>query len=85
MRIACAATLLVLAGCSIPASQPGPAAPLAANPVIPCTEPRPQVCTMQYAPACAHLAAGGFRTYASGCNACADPAVAGYQEGPCKE
>ncbi len=85
MRIAWAAALLVLAGCSTPASQPAPAVPLAPGPVTSCTDPRPQVCTMEYAPVCASLAVGGFRTYASGCNACADEAVSGYQQGPCSE
>lgn len=85
MRIAWAGVLLVLAGCSTSASRPGPAAPLASDPITPCTEPRPELCTMQYAPACASLIAGGFRTYASDCNACADEAVAGYQNGPCSE
>ena len=85
MRIAWALALLVVAGCSTVTSQPGPAAPLASNPIIPCTDPRPELCTMQYAPACASLAAGGFRTYASACNACADSAVTGYQNGPCSE
>lgn len=85
MRIAWALALLVVAGCSTVTSQPEPAAPLASNPIIPCTDPRPELCTMQYAPACASLAAGGFRTYASACNACADSAVTGYQNGPCSE
>jgi hypothetical protein len=85
MRTAWALALVVLAGCSASTSQPEPAVPLASSPIIPCTDPRPELCTMQYAPACASLAAGGFRTYASSCNACADSAVAGYQNGPCSE
>jgi hypothetical protein len=85
MRITLAAALLVLVGCSTPARPPEPSLPLAADPMTPCTEPRPEVCTMEYAPACASLAAGGFRTYSSACNACADPTVAAYQNGPCSE
>ena len=85
MRIAWAAALILLAGCTNPASRAGPAAPLATDPVTPCADPRPELCTMEYAPACGSLVDGGFRTYASGCNACADPAVAGYQNGPCTE
>ena len=50
-----------------------------------CSEPRPQVCTMEYAPACATLIAGGQKEYASGCNACADDKVAGHVPGPCPE
>ena len=70
------AAALVLAGCS---TQP-PASPMTA-----CSEPRPQVCTMVYAPVCADLVAGGSRQYSSACNACADDAVAGYLNGDCPE
>ena len=85
MRLAWVAVLLVLAGCAATGNQPGPAAPLAVDPITPCPEPRPELCTMEYAPACGSLVSGGFRTYASGCNACSDAAVAGYQSGPCSE
>jgi hypothetical protein len=78
MRIACAAALLALVGCTNPAPPPTSA-------LIPCTDPRPQVCTMEYAPACGELAAGGQREYASGCNACAASEVTGYRMGPCPE
>ena len=85
MRVAWAFALLVLSACSTSATRPVPAPGVSGNPLVPCTEPRPQLCTMQYAPACASLADGGFRTYASACNACADQAVAGYHDGPCSE
>jgi len=39
---------------------------------------------MEYWPVCATLAAGGSKTYASGCNACADIAVASYSDGACE-
>ena len=48
-----------------------------------CADPRPQVCTMEYNPACATLVAGGTKEYASGCNACADDAVSSYVPGSC--
>lgn len=85
MRLVWVAVLLALAGCSATANRPGPAAPLASDPITPCADPRPELCTMEYAPACGSLLAGGFRTYASSCSACADTAVAGYQNGPCSE
>lgn len=53
--------------------------------VTQCSTPRPQVCTMEYAPVCADLVAGGKRQYSSACNACADDAVAGYLRGECPE
>ena len=78
MRIVGVAVLLpTLVAC---ASQ----APVSSS-VTQCSMPRPQVCTMEYAPACATLVEGGRKEYASGCNACADDAVAGYTAGPCPE
>lgn len=69
-------TLLAIAGCST-TPEPPP------SPYTQCTDPRPQVCTMIYDPACGNLSAGGTKEYASGCNACADDAVASYLPGPC--
>lgn len=48
-----------------------------------CTEPRPQVCTMQYQPACGLLASGEYKTYSSPCNACADDQVVSRELGAC--
>ena len=50
-----------------------------------CPEPRPQVCTMIYAPVCATLENGEQKTYSSDCNACADIAVSTYVDGACPE
>ncbi len=71
------AVLLLLAGCVSP--------PSPSSLVSQCSDPRPQVCTMEYAPVCARLVRGGERQYSSGCNACADDAVAAYLSGPCPE
>ena len=54
-------------------------------PLVECTPPRPQVCTMEYAPVCAEVNSGEMKTYSSACNACADDAVAGYLSGACPE
>ncbi len=51
---------------------------------VPCTEPRPQVCTQDYRPVCAELQDGSFKTFSNGCSACSDPAVAGYRNGACE-
>ena len=48
-----------------------------------CTEPRPEICTMQYDPVCAQLEDGASKTYASDCSACSDPLVIGYSRGEC--
>ncbi|MFK7976911.1 MAG: hypothetical protein AB8C02_12290 [Halioglobus sp.] len=50
-----------------------------------CTDPRPQVCTMQYDPACGLLKNGESKTYSSPCNACADDQVVSRELGACPE
>ena len=50
-----------------------------------CTEPRPQVCTMDYNPVCGQLQDGSFKTYSNGCGSCSDSAVVGYREGECSK
>ena len=80
MRFASASFVLaVVAGCSN--SQPQPVPSLDTQ----CAAPRPQVCTMEYAPVCASLVKGGRADYSSGCNACADDAVVSYIDGVCDD
>ena len=69
------AAMFMLVACS--ASPPAP------DPVTQCSEPRPQVCTMEYNPVCATLFVGGTKQYASSCNACADDAVSSYLADVC--
>lgn len=52
--------------------------------MVPCTEPRPELCTQDYRPVCAVLKEGGFKTYSNGCNACSDPSVTEYRDGACE-
>lgn len=52
---------------------------------VQCDPPRPQVCTMEYAPVCATLKGGEQRDYSSGCNACADDNVASWAPGKCEQ
>ena len=73
MRYAYGVFLVLLCGC---AGQPE---------TTECTEPRPLVCTMEYAPTCAVLGMGERKEYSSPCNACADDAVQGYVDGACTE
>ena len=49
-----------------------------------CTEPRPQVCTMDYQPVCGIQADGTTQTYSNGCSACSDLKIIGYNEGECR-
>ena len=50
-----------------------------------CSDPRPQMCTMDYRPVCAVLATGRSKTYSNGCGACSDTSVQGYNPGACLE
>jgi hypothetical protein len=50
-----------------------------------CTEPRPQMCTMDYRPVCAVLKDNSSKTYSNGCGACSDSQVKGYNDGACAE
>jgi hypothetical protein len=74
MRSACgiAALIVLLSGCAI---QP--------EATIACPEPRPELCTMEYAPTCAVYALGARKEFASPCTACADENTVGYVAGPC--
>ncbi len=48
-----------------------------------CTEPRPEICTMQYLPVCASLKDASVKTYSSGCSACSDASVVSYMPEEC--
>lgn len=77
------ASVLMLSGCLASLSTtPNSSSSMSAG--VSCEQPRPRVCTMEYLPVCAALSAGGKKTYASGCNACADIAVRSYVDGACE-
>jgi len=91
--------LLLLAACSQAPVASEPAPPPADPPkqekkVTMCTNPRPEVCTMIYAPVCATRDTGvrcikapcpseEQATRRSGCNACSDDKVISYVDGEC--
>jgi hypothetical protein len=85
--VAVSAIALLMAGCAA-TSDPVEAPVLPTTPQTvwnDCGSDRPRICTMEYAPVCARLGAGGEKTYPSKCNACADIAVAAWRDAPCKE
>ena len=51
--------------------------------VILCENPRPQMCTREYAPVCATLSNGTQQTYATACTSCSDTSVISYVDGEC--
>jgi len=54
--------------------------------VVACTEPRPEVCTMDYTPVCGLKRESGLDlwiTFSNACSACTDETVAGYRNDIC--
>jgi hypothetical protein len=49
-----------------------------------CSNPRPEVCTMEYDPVCGYSVNDESRNYASACSACSDITVIGYLPGECQ-
>ncbi len=50
---------------------------------VACSEPRPQMCTMDYRPVCGVLKQGDKKTYSNGCAACSDKEVVSWLENEC--
>ncbi len=84
--------LSVAWACAAPAPEPAdaPAPPPAAETSTPaeasfvvCQDPRPQACTREMRPVCAHTMNGLLETRPNGCSACADPSILGYRNGAC--
>jgi len=52
-----------------------------------CTEPRPEICTMDYTPVCGLQRVSGteqWKTYSNACSACTDSTVVGYRKDACE-
>ena len=79
----CLRAVLLLPALAACAAQPSPEPTPEALGL--CEDPRPQVCTMIYAPVCALHRDGHVETHSSSCNACADDTVSRYVEGSCED
>ncbi len=56
-----------------------------ANNMHQCSQPRPEVCTMEYNPVCANLETGKTKLFSNVCSACADEKVESYFPAPCEK
>jgi hypothetical protein len=96
--IVTALMLSALLGCVQAESTPPPAPmpPVPDYAVTECSDPRPQICTMDYTPVCAQRDTGircvttpcpssEWKTYSNGCSACSDSDVSGYRSGSCED
>ena len=50
-----------------------------------CKEPRPEICTREYVPVCAHRNDGSLYTAGNACSACSDAQTLGHRPGACRE
>lgn len=50
-----------------------------------CADPRPQMCTRDYRPACGQRRDGSRHTYGNACTACSDPQVVSQAAGACPQ
>ena len=71
--------LAALTGCDGGGSSGGSGATLTL-----CSDPRPEICTLDWTPVCGATSNGSTKTYANACNACANKEVVGYVLGECK-
>lgn len=77
---ACAGFALLLLGC---AQIPTPTNTSESAPRWqPCSAPRPEICTMNYAPVCG-LRGEVWQTFSNACSACSNKEVIGYHSGEC--
>ncbi len=78
--LAVSVAVILMSGC---VSASGSKSRVDSEPLTVCSEPRPQMCTMDYRPVCGELQDGSFKTFSNGCMACADLDVVGYRDGEC--
>ena len=50
-----------------------------------CVDPRPEICTMEFAPVCGMRDGGEKESYPNGCGACSNQEIVGYLPGECAE
>lgn len=80
-RLAMVIAFVVGAGVCAQAQQAPPVKPPAG--LKSCTDPRPEVCTKEFMPACGVRRDGTRMTNSNACMACMDANVIAYLPGPC--
>jgi len=51
--------------------------------LVACEDPRPEICTLEFAPVCGRFGSGRAFTFANACNACSVAGVTAYSSGEC--
>ncbi len=66
-------------------STPSPSAtPAPKSEFLVCQDPRPEACTREYLPVCAHTMSGTLETRPNACVACADKTILGHRPEACR-
>ena len=63
---------------------PSSAAPAPKSEFLVCQDPRPEACTREYLPVCAHTMSGTLETRPNACVGCADKTILGHRPGACR-
>ena len=77
-KLAILVAVAVLGACA--AQEPGPDS---TENIQACEDPRPQICTLEYAPVCGILGNQERKEFSNGCSACGNADVTGWVAGPC--
>ncbi len=72
---------LLLASCAHHQSQQDPSSPLSGKI---CTDPRPEICTMDYNPVCGLDINQEKSDFPNACSACSNAGIVSWVKGPCR-
>jgi hypothetical protein len=52
---------------------------------IKCTDPRPEICPMNWKPVCGYYSDQSVKTFSNACSACSDKKIVAYTENQCSK